>query len=181
MDPISAGLSVVGLGIQLFGGSQAAENAKKAAQINKGIAADEQQINQQKNQQMQLEAQRSSLQQFRNIQRLRAQATASAVSQGANFGSGLQGGLAEVTNEGLFNTQGINQAAQFGNTIFGINNDISSKKMQLSDVQSNMASDQALSSLGGALVKNAGTISGLGKDITAGFGKLGTGFAGPYI
>lgn len=180
MDPISAGLSVVGLGLQLFGGSQSAADAKKAAQINQGIAQDEQQINQQKNAQMQLEAQRSNLQQFRNIQRLRSQATASAVSQGANFGSGLQGGLAEVTNEGLYNVQGTNQAVQFGNTIFGINNDISSKKQQLSQVQSDMATDQAWSSLGGALVKNAGTIGGLSKDISAGFGKL-SGFAGPYI
>lgn len=175
MDPISAGLSVVGLGIQLFGGMKSSQDAQKAAQLNYGIAQDEQKINEQKNMQMQLEAQRSSLQQFRNIQRLRAQATAAATTQGAQFGSGLQGGLAEVTNEGLFNVQGINQATQFGNTIFGINNDISGKKMQLSQVQSDMASDQALSSLGGALVKNSGTIGGLGKDITAGFGRLSSG------
>lgn len=175
MDPISAGLSVVGLGIQLFGGSKSASDARRASQINYGIAEDEQKINQQKNLQMQLEASRSSLQQFRNMQRLRAQATASATSQGAQYGSGLEGGLAEITNEGLFNTQGINQATQFGNTIFGINNDISGKKMQLSQVQSDMASDQALSSLGGALVKNAGTIGGLGKDIQAGFGRLSSG------
>ena len=181
MDPLTIGAGIVGIGLQLFGGFGASESAKRQAEISKQIAGDEQQINQQKYQQMQLEASRSSLQQFRNIQRMRAQATASATSQGAQFGSGLQGGLAEVTNEGMFNAQGINQNLQFGNTIFGINNDISSKKMQLADVQASQASDSALMSLGGSLVQNAGTIGKLGQNRSSGFGKLGTGFAGPYV
>lgn len=181
MDPLTLGAGIVGIGLQLFGGLGASKDAQRQAEISKQIAGDEQQINQQKYQQMQLEASRSSLQQFRNIQRMRSQATAAAVNQGAQFGSGLEGGLAEVQNEGMFNVQGINQNLQFGQTIFGINNDISSKKMQLADVQSSQATNQGLMSLGGSLVSNAGTIGKLGQNLSSGFGKLGTGFSGPYV
>lgn len=178
MDPLSIGVGIVGIGLSLFGGSKAADDAAKAAQISKNIAGDEQQINAQKQQQMQMEAQRNSLQQYRNAQRLRAQATASAVNQGANFGSGLQGGLAEVTNEADYNVQGIQNNLQFGNTIFGINSDISQQKMQLADVQASSASDTALMSLGGALVSNAGTIGKLGSNLAGGFGSAGNSFFG---
>ena len=168
MDPLSIGLSVVGFGLQAFGGFGASEKASQAAAINKQIAADEQEINKQKEQQMNLEASRMQLQQFRNIQRLRAQATAAAVNQGAQFGSGLQGGLGQIQNQGLENSLGIRQNQQIASNIFGINDSISNKKMQLADVQSDMYEDQAWSSLGGALVKNAGTLSNIGQTTYAG-------------
>ncbi len=172
MEPISAALGVVGLGLQIWGGAKASQTASQVAGVQKGIAGDEQQINDQKQQQMQLEARRMQTEQFRNIQRQRSAATAAAVNQGAQGGSGLQGGLAQVQDQGLYNVQGINQNLQFGNTIFGINNDISSKKMQLADLSSSMAQDQALSSLGGAIVKNSGTIGGLAQDAYAAGSKV---------
>jgi len=168
MDPLSLGISAVGIGLQAFGAFSASQDAAKAAEINKSIAGDEQKINEQKHVQMLLEASRMQLQQFRNIQRLRSQATASAVNQGAQYGSGLQGGLAQVSADGTFNLNGINQNLQIGNNIFDINNQISGKKMQLADVQSDMATDQAWSSLGGAMVKNAGTIGQLGQNAYGG-------------
>lgn len=172
MEPISASLGVLGLGLQMFGGFSAASKANQANTINQGIASDERAINDQKRVQMEMEARRGQMEQFRNIQRLRAQGTAAAVNQGAQTGSGLQGGLAQVSDQGLFNLQGINQGLAIGENIFNINNDISNKKMQLSQVQSDAAADQAWASLGGALVKNSGTIGGLSKDIAAGFGSL---------
>lgn len=169
MDPFTIGASVVGLGLQAFGAFGASDDAAKAAEINKQIAGDEQKINEQKKTQMEMEARRNQLQQYRNIQRLRSQATAAAVNQGASYGSGLQGGLAEVTNQGTFNLAGIAGGLEIGRNIFNINDDISSKKMQLADVQASQAENQAWSSLGGALVSNAGTIGNLGQ---TGFGAL---------
>lgn len=169
MDPFTLGASVIGVGMQIFGAFGASDAAEEAAKINKSIAADEQKINEQKKIQMQMEARRSQLQQYRNMQRLRSQATAAAVNQGASYGSGLQGGLAEVTNQGTFNLTGITGGLEISQNIFDINNDISAKKMQLADVQSDMAESQAWGSLGGALVKNAGTIGQLGQ---TGFGGL---------
>ncbi len=148
MDPISAGLQIIGTGLQIWGSFSAADHAKELAATQREVAADEQQINEQKRLQMQFEGRRMQMEIFRNMQRQRAQATAAAVNQGATEGSGLQGGLAEVTNQSLFNAVGVNTNLQFGNTIFGINNDISNKKMQMADIQSELATDQAWASLG---------------------------------
>ncbi len=168
MDPLSIGLQVVGFGLQMFGAFGASNNAHQIAEVNKGIAADEQKINEQKRQQMLLESRRKQMEIFRNEQRQRAMATAAAVNQGAQFGSGLQGGLAGVTSMSLFNSQGINQNVEIGQNIFGINNDISSKKMQLAELGADQAQNQGLASLGGSLMKAGPTIGQLGQN----FGSL---------
>lgn len=167
MDPISAGLSVVGLGLQLFGGLSASSNAQQQADVSMKIAGEEAKINQQKQLQQQLESRRMQLQTIRNTQRQRAQGIQAAVNQGANKGSGLQGALAQNTGEGIFNLTGINQASQISNSIFGINNTISQYKMQLAQLGGEAATDQALSSLGGAFVKIAPTAGAFGKDAMA--------------
>lgn len=170
MDPISIGLGVVGLGLQLFGGSKQADASKQQAQVSGQIAQDEQAINAQKQQQMQLEGRRSQLQNFRNAQRLRAQATASATNQGAQFGSGLQGGIAGITDKATENTQGIDQGMKISQNIFGINNDISAKRVQMAQLGGQAAEGAGLASLGGALMKSGPTIGAFGKDLFAGFG-----------
>lgn len=193
MNPLTIGLQAVGLGLQIFGGMGAADNAKKqsqlsmqAAGINRSIAGDEQSINEQKRIQMEMSARRLQTETFRNAQRARAQAQAAAVNQGASLGSGLPGGLAQVTDDTLFTSQGISNNLAVGENIFNYNNVISGKKMQLADVQGQIsslqgdqASNQALMSLGGGLVSNAGTLGNIGKFASS---KLpGTGFAGPYV
>lgn len=193
MDPLTIGLQAVGLGMQLFGAFGASGDAKhvaelnqQAAGINKGIAADEQKINEQKRIQMEMSARRLQTETFRNAQRARAQAEAAAVNQGATLGSGLQGGLSQVTSDALFNVQGIESNLAIGENIFDINRSISGKKMQLADVQSQIsttqasqATNQSFMSLGGSLVNNAGTIGNIGK--FAGSKLPGMGFAGPYV
>lgn len=170
MDPISLGIAAVGVGLQAYGSFSAAGKAKQAAQVNKQIAADEMQINEQKRSQMELEARRMTMQTFRNSQRLRAQATAAAVNQGASKGSGLIGGINQIQDQATEGALGIGQNLEIGRNIFSLNSDISSKKMQLSDIQGSMATDQAIASLGGSMVKMGPTIGGLVKDYTAGFG-----------
>jgi hypothetical protein len=179
MDPLSLGLSVVGFGMQLFGGFSQADNARQQAAVSQDIAVQEQGINAQKQQQMQLQAQRAKLENFRNVQRAKSMGLATATSQGAEFGSGLQGGQAQATDAGVYNDLGINQNLQIGQNIFGYNSKISSDKQQLASLGGEAATDQGIASLGGALIKSGPTIGQLGK----GLGSLfpGTGFAGPYI
>jgi len=165
MDPISTGLNLVGFGLQLFGMSEGQEAAEKAAGIKKGIAADEIRINEQKKQQMLLESSRKQMEIFRNMQRQRSMATAAAVNQGASSGSGLQGGLAGVTNQSLFNSLGISQNVELGQNIFGINDEISQKKMQLADVETDQAEAAGWASLGGSLMKAGPTFESIGKSI----------------
>lgn len=180
MDPFTIGAGIVGLGMQLFGGSQASGNARQIAHLNNQVASDEQSINEQKRAQMELSARRAQMENLRNTQRLRAQATAAAVNQGANLGSGLQGGLAQIGDEGAFNDIGITQNLSIGENIFNTNNDISQKKAQISTLQGQQATNTSLMSLGGAMVSNAGTIGRVGQFAS---GRLGgfSGFSGPYV
>lgn len=180
MDPISIGLGVVGFGLQLFGMSQGAEAAEHAAAIKKGIAGDEQRINEVKKQQMLLESSRKQMEIFRNMQRQRALATAAAVNQGASTGSGLQGGLAGVSGMSFFNALGINQNVELGQNIFSINNDISSKKMQLADVETDAATAQGWASLGGSLIKAGPTFGALGQNAGSFFKGFGSGSGSPF-
>lgn len=168
MDPISIGLGVVGLGLQLFGGGQSAALSAQNAKLSQGIAADEQGVNAQKYQQMQLEARRSTLQTFRNAQRARAQGVASATNQGAAQGSGLQGATAQNTDQATFGALGINQNLQIGTNIFGINSDISSKRIAQAGIQGQQATDQGLMSLGQGIVKAAPIVNAFGKDLFGG-------------
>jgi len=164
-DAIGLGIGAVGLGMQIFGGSSQSKASAEAAKISKDEALHEQNINNLKTKQMELEAHRSQLQTVRNMQRARALGIASAVSQGANKGSGLQGSLAQISDQANWNNLGIGQALMIGQDVNKENNYISQDKMKMADVQSDMASAQGLSSLGGSLVKSAGLFGQFGSSI----------------
>jgi hypothetical protein len=125
MEPFTAGLSLVGLGLQLFGGLQQAKVSQQEAQVSSNIAQQEENINNQKQLQMQLEARRSNLQNYRNAQRARAQGISASVQGGTQYGSGMQGGLDNIFNTATENVQGTNQAMQVSQSILGYNNAIS--------------------------------------------------------
>lgn len=166
MNPLSdltAVTQVVGLGMSLFGGASAASDAKQAAQIQSNIAGSEQELEGQRYEAMQLSAKRQSLETLRNNQKLRANAVNTAVNQGAQFGSGLSGGLAEVQDQGAFALAGINKNLAFGENMFNINKDITNSKQQLAQVQGQMATDQGIASMGGALTKAGPTIGAIGQ------------------
>lgn len=177
MDPFtmfSTAVSVVGMGMSLFGGASAAEDAKKAAGIQSNIAGLEGGLEDQRHKAMELTANRNQMEILRTNQRARATATNNAVSQGAQFGSGLQGGLAQVQDQSLFNLAGVNQNLEIGEAQFGINKQITDQKQQLAQVQGQMATDQGLASLGGALTKAGPTIG----NISSGFGNIKIGGMG---
>src|SRR5258706_2000925 len=113
MDPLTLGIGAIGLGLQIFGGAKQASDtsalAQKSYAINSQITGLEGQVNDQRRQAMELSARRQQLEIFRNTQRARAQGLAAATNQGAQFGSGLAGGQAQATDEGLFNIAGVNQ------------------------------------------------------------------------
>ena len=152
---LGAAVGAVGLGLSLFGGMGASHDAEQAAQIQGQIAGLEGNVNEQRRSAMQLDSRRKSLEQIRLAQRTSAQATAAATNQGAQFGSGLQGGLAQIEGQGAFNLAGINQNLEIGQNIFDINSQISGQKMALSKVQTSMATNQGISSLGGGIMQAA--------------------------
>jgi len=166
MDPISIGIMAVGLGMQIFGGVSQAQNAKQTAAVNQDIAKQEAAINDVKARQMEMEARRTQIENMRNGQRARAQAIQTATTQGAQFGTGLQGGLAQVQDKMAWNMLGVDQALANGRDINSLNKNISSDKMQLAALGGENATAAGYSSLGGALIK-AGPIVG---QVSQGFG-----------
>lgn len=171
MDPISLAIGAVGLGMQIFGGLAGAGVAKQQAKVSEDEAVQEQGINNAKQQAMVVQNNRMQLENSRNMQRARANAENASVNQGAQFGSGIQGGLAQVTDQGLFNGLGNNQAVQTGQQINQFNQNISSDKQQLASLGGTAATDAGIASLGGALLKSGPVIGGLAK----GFGNFGSG------
>lgn len=172
MDPLTIGIAAVGIGLQAFGGFGASAKAKEASEIQGRIAGFESQVNDQRRTAMELSAQRQTLEMFRTSQRSRAMAINNATNQGASYGnsSGLPGGLAQIQDQTLFNVQGVNQNLQIGENIFALDDKISQQKVALSSVQSDMATDQSLSNLGGSLVKDSSTIGNIAGAAKGSFG-----------
>lgn len=166
---IGAAVGAIGLGVSLFGSSEAAEVAGKQAKVSADEAKQEQGINDAKQQAMELSGRRMQLENMRNIQRGRALAENTAVNQGAQFGSGLQGGLDQIMDQGLFNMVGVNSGLQTGRQIAGFNSAISADKLQMAQLGGEAAKDQGLASLGGAIMKMGPTIGAFSQ----GFGKAG--------
>lgn len=165
MDPISAltmATQVVGLGMSIFGGTSAASDAKQAANIQSNIAGLQGGLEDQRHIAMELSAHRQQLEILRNNQRARSQAMNNATNQGAQFGSGIQGGLAQIEDQGLFNLAGVNQNLQIGEAQFDINKQITGQKQQLAQVQGQMATDQGIASLGGAITKAGPMVGAIG-------------------
>lgn len=158
MDPLTIGIGAVGLGMQIFGGISASEKANEASAIQQQISGLEIGVNDQRRNAMELSGRRQQMEVFRNNQRQRAMATNSAVNQGAMFGSGLQGGLAQVQDQSGVNSLGINQNLEIGRNIFGLNDQITSAKAQLSSVQTQMGQDQGIASMGGNITRSAGML-----------------------
>lgn len=195
MDPLTIGIAAVGLGMSLFGGAKATDDAKAIAQqqqqaaqqsyaINSKITGYENQVNDQHQTQMELTSRRASMENFRKTQQTLAQGENSAVNQGAQFGSGFQGGQAQGTAQGTFNAVGINSNLEIGENIFGLNRQISAQKLALSGVQtqsniaigglqSDMATAQGYSSIGKSISGSAGMLGsmaqGIGKINVPGF------------
>lgn len=175
MDPISLAIGAVGLGMQIFGGVSSAENAAAQAKVSQDEVSQEQSISNAKQQAMELNGRRAQMENVRNNQLARAQGTNAAVNQGAQFGSGLQGGLAQVDDQSLFNMSGVNSALQTGRQIAGFNSNISSDKSQLAALGGQAATDQGISSLGGALTKSGPTIGNLSQSAFGGMKSMNLG------
>lgn len=163
---IGAAVGAVGLGMSIFGGLGQSSAASQEASVSSDEAKQEQGINNAKQQAMVVQNNRLQLENSRNMQRARSNAENASVNQGAQFGSGIQGGLAQVTDQGLFNALGNNQAVQTGMQINAFNQAISTDKMQMAQLGGKAATDAGIASLGGAVMK-AGPLVG---QFSQGFG-----------
>jgi len=148
---LGAGIGIVGLGLSIFGGMDQSKTASQVANLQGQVIGQEGQINAQKQVAMQMSARRQNLENVRIAQQANARAIAGATAGGAQFGSGLKGGEGQIEAQSLTNMQGVNQGLQIGQNIFGIDQTITGEKQQISALQSRMATDQGLSSLGSSI------------------------------
>ncbi len=138
---IGTALGLAGTGFQVIGQFKAQAAAKRAEALRE--------------QQMKLDATRQRRQIIREAIVARGQAVSNASNQGALGGSGIQGGIAQITNRANQAIVGVNQNEKIGSQIFDANADIASGQT-ISSIGS------GLSSLGGAFVDNQQTIGKLG-------------------
>lgn len=171
---LGAAVSAVGLGMSIFGGMEQSNVAKQQAEVSGDIAKQELGINAEKQRAMEIAGRRQQLEIIRNGQRARALAENNAVSQGAQFGSGLAGGLAQVSADTNYNLSGVDLGLMSGRTIAGFNNAISQDKIKLASLGGDAATAAGYTSLGGSLLK-AGPYVGA---LSGGFGKSSGGPTG---
>ena len=133
--------TVAGTGLQFYGQQQQAKAAEKAESLREA--------------QMNIEATRQRRQVIRQSLIARGNAVNAATSQGASEGSGLAGGLGQITSQGASNIASINSAQGLGSAMFATNRQ-ASQGATMSSVGA------GLSSFGGALFNNQQQIGRLG-------------------
>lgn len=161
MDPLTLGIGAVGLGMKVIGGFGAASAQSSAYALQQQEAQSEQQINVQKQQAFEIQTKRSQLENYRNVQRARAQGLNASVQGGAQYGSGVAGGQAQATDQGTFNNVGLGQNLLTSKNIFADNTAINQDKIGIAGYQSTAATDQGWANMGGALMAGAGTMSNI--------------------
>lgn len=122
-----------GQAIQQAGYAKMSAASEQVNQLQKLITQDEMKQEGLRRQAMEIDASRNRIQVLRQAQQARAMGVAAAVNQGAFYGSGLQGGTAQVSGAAGFNLLGISQNLDMGRKNFDINADISQQKLGIAD------------------------------------------------
>ena len=107
---VSAAAGVAGTVISFMGARKAAKASERAEALRE--------------RQMNLQASRDRRNTVRQAVVARAQAISNATAQNAGEGSGLAGGLGQISAQSGSNIQGINQGQEIGQGIFRANRDI---------------------------------------------------------
>lgn len=186
MDLLTGGAQIAGLASSLFGLGEKSSGtdlqvrgAKEQAAAAAEQARLEQQVEAQRFSAMQLDARRRQREAIRIQQRTSAMAIASGIAQGAEGGSGLQGGLAGIAGQTGVNLAGISQNLGIGENIFGLNAQISQQKIRsaqagtlIAEGQGQIAKGQGFQQLGASLVSAGPTFGQVGGSLFPALGKL---------
>lgn len=158
---IGAGVGLIGMGLQMYGASQSYDAAQKQNQSQQDMIKTEMQQDQLRRTAMEVQSKRQQMEVLRNTQRARSLALNSATSQGAQQGSGLQGGYGQIAGQSGTNMLGINQNLQSGEQMFDLNAQLSQQKIAYAQAGGQAATGQALSAVGGSLIGSMGAVRNL--------------------
>lgn len=178
---VAAGAGAVAAGAGAYmnyaGAKKTAAAMKAQAAANDKALALQQQIEDKRQQAMNLDASRRKRALIRQAMQARAMALSTANAQGAaNAGSSaLPGAFAGIEGQMNFNGLGVAQNQSIGNDIFGLNRGVGAAYREAARAGSNTgatmsAAGAGLSSLGGAFLTNAGTIGRVGATVFGGSG-----------
>lgn len=167
-NPLAIGAGIAGLGLSIFGGVEQTQAAQQKAAAEKNITNYEMQQDSVRRKAMELSANRQQMEVLRNAQRARALALNNATSQGAQFGSGLQGGYGQIAGAANWNNLGITQNLQFGEQMFDLNAQINQQKLAIGDASSLSATGAGISKLGSTLMGSFGPIKNLSSQFLGG-------------
>lgn len=149
---IGIGLQGIGLIGQVTGASEQSRLAQEQLALQK-------QVEQQRQQAMELDASRRKMEIIRNQQRARSMALTVSNSQGASQGSGLAGAYGQISGVTGTNLTGVNENLQIGRNVFGFNSQITDVRSQMAENESQMAMWKGISGLGGSILNNQGFLN----------------------
>lgn len=158
MEPYTMG---IGLALQAFGTIANFGSQQQIYDSQKRIQALQGQEDDQRKQAMELDAAQRKRRIVRTAIAARSQALATATNQGAEGGSALAGAYGGIMGQTGENELGVNQNLYIGRNLFGLKHQETLEQTKISDAQSRSAFFSGLSSLGGGLVKNSGSIDKL--------------------
>lgn len=160
-NPIAIASGVLGLGMSIFGGVKQSQAAQQMAAAKQQIAGLETQQDTVRRSAMELSAKRQQMEVLRNAQRARSLALSNATSQGAQLGSGLQGGYGQIAGAENWNTSGIKQNLGFGERMFDLNALINQQKQNIAGFESNSATAGGIAKIGSTLMSSFSPIKNL--------------------
>lgn len=166
---VGIGSTILGVGTSIFGASE--QNAAQQQEL-----AISQQENVQRQHLFEIEQGRKRVEDLRNAQQASAVSRTRAANQGAQFGSGLLGGLGQIQGESNYNILGINQNSQIGENLFSLDAQMTQAKIASAAAATTQAIGGALTSFGGTVINSMGAIGNL---TSGGLGSLG--IRGPDI
>lgn len=170
LEGIGIALGIAGAATSFFGGQQADE-AQQAA-----VAA-QQRAEAARREAMMIDADRRRRQLIREMLIARSTATQRAANQGASSrsSSALPGSYGQISGRTGFGIEGINSSVRTVGEIFDANQQLLQARLDMAGAQQTQQFGSSLTSLGGALLGNAGTID----RVFSGVGSSGLGLTGP--
>lgn len=151
---VGMGISAIGTGLGLWGSSE-------ANSANQALLAAQQKAETARYQQMQADSERRRRQAIKQQIQQQHTAVSNTTLQGANESTGAYGAYGQTNQEGSWNVGGVNIAEHFGTEIYKANQAALSAKSDLASAQELQSFGSGISSLGGAVLSNAGPIKSL--------------------
>jgi hypothetical protein len=142
----------------------AAQDQRAASQAAIGIQQQQERL---RKRQMQFEAARRQREITRNAIQQRAMALATTTAQGASRDSALQGAYGQISSRSATNSKGVSVNESIGNQMFGYSNALLGTYRSSADAAAQSSMGTGLTTLGGALISNAGAIGRIGQQAGA--------------